>query len=597
MYRPTSIVLIVILTAFLVGLLLACGASEEDSPSGGPGYPGSPGLPGAPAPDQYQLESLRKSMGLDRPLLTRITQSDSAQAPASAPAAMASERVVREVVKEVAVEKTVSQPAAPAPAQAPAAMARAQMVKEVAVEKAVSQAVQVSSEADSTRAQLVTQRRIIIREVDMSLVVDEIQGAVDEIAELAENAGGWVVDSGRWSLHSGSISIRVPADMLDDTIEELRDLAIKVQAENTTSRDVTDEYVDLGARLTNQQATQKALLSLLERATNVEAALEVQRDLTRVQEEVERLSGRIKFLEESSAFSIIRVNLSLAPMAVEVDAGADQTVAVGVPVSFRATFSPPDGIDDYTIAWDFGDASDTRVIHRTAPTQTPGELTTETVAHVYGTTAGSPFIAEVSITGTGEGGIIEGKDTLTVAVSEIPAIEVFAGGGKTVDQNTEMEFSGSFTRPKGLTDVRFEWDFGDGSTPTEGDLPEGVTRATATHVYPDYRREPYIAKLTVSADSEVGEVEASAEFYVYVTEQVGFVVGGFELGDNFKTAVRGLTGFVQGLTVIVIWLAIFSPFWGAIVALVWFIVRWRARRRTEGRERLEAEATATGGAG
>ena len=572
MHRPISIVLIVILTAFLVGLLLACGASEEDSAAG---------APGAPAPDQYQLESLRESRGLDRPLWARITQSDSAQAPAQpAPAATA----------------------APAPASAPAAMAservvmvrEVEVVKEVAVEKAVSQAVQVSSEADSTRAQLVTQRRIIIREVDMSLVVDEIQGAVDEIAELAENAGGWVVDSGRWSLHSGSISIRVPADVLDDTIEELRDLAIKVQAENTTSRDVTDEYVDLGARLTNQLATQKALLSLLERATNVEAALEVQRDLTRVQEEVERLSGRIKFLEESSAFSIIRVNLSLAPMAVEVDAGADQTVAVGVPVSFRATFSPPDGIDDYTIAWDFGDASDTRFIHRTAPTQTPGELTTETVAHVYGTTAGSPFIAEVSITGTGEGGIIEGKDTLTVAVSEIPAIEVFAGGGKTVDQNTEVEFSGSFTRPKGLTDVRFEWDFGDGSTPTEGDLPEGVTRATATHVYPDYRREPYIAKLTVSADSEVGEVEASAEFYVYVTEQVGFVVGGFELGDNFKTAVRGLTGFVQGLTVIVIWLAIFSPFWGAIVALVWFIARWRARRRTEGRERLEAEATATG---
>ena len=572
MHRPISIVLIVILTAFLVGLLLACGASEEDSAAG---------APGAPAPDQYQLESLRESMGLDRPLLARITQSDSAQAPAQpAPAATA----------------------APAPASAPAAMAservvmvrEVEVVKEVAVEKAVSQAVQVSSEADSTRAQLVTQRRIIIREVDMSLVVDEIQGAVDEIAELAENAGGWVVDSGRWSLHSGSISIRVPADVLDDTIEELRDLAIKVQAENTTSRDVTDEYVDLGARLTNQLATQKALLSLLERATNVEAALEVQRDLTRVQEEVERLSGRIKFLEESSAFSIIRVNLSLAPMDMEVDAGADQTVAVGVPVSFRATFSPPDGIDDYTIAWDFGDASDTRFIHRTAPTQTPGELITETVAHVYGTTAGSPFIAEVSITGTGEGGIIEGKDTLTVAVSEIPAIEVFAGGGKAVEQNNAVEFSGSFTRPKGLTDVRFEWDFGDGSTPTEGDLPEGVTRATATHVYPDYRREPYIAKLTVSADSEVGEVEASAEFYVYVTEQVGFVVGGFELGDNFKTAVRGLTGFVQGLTVIVIWLAIFSPFWGAIVALVWFIVRWRARRRTEGRERLEAEATATG---
>ena len=551
MSRLACIALLTILATALVGLLSACGAGAESGDDS--------------SAWARQGGSISESLGLDRP----FGETTAASAPAPQPPA-----------------------ARPAP-PVPTSMTSKQVVKEVAVEKAVSQAVQVSSEADSTRAQLVTQRRIIIREVDMSLVVDDIQAAIDEIAEMAEDVGGWVVDSGRWSLHSGSISIRVPAGVLDDTIAELRTLANRVDAENTTSRDVTDEYVDLGGRLTNQLATHEALLKLLERAEAVETALAVQRDLSRVQEEVERLSGRIKFLEESSAFSIIRVNLRLAPVDVEVDAGADQTVAVGVPVSFRATFSPPDGIDDYTIAWDFGDASDTRVIHRTAPTQTPGELTTETVAHVYGATAGSPFIAEISITGTGEGGIIEGKDTLTVAVSEIPAIEVFAGGSKTVDQNTEVEFSGSFTRPKGLTDVRYEWDFGDGSTPTEGDLPEGVTRATATHVYPDHRREPYIAKLTVSADSEVGEVEASAEFYVYVTEQVGFVVGGFELGDNFKTAVRGLTGFVQGLTVIVIWLAIFSPFWGAIVALVWFIVRWRARRRTEGRERLEAEAAAT----
>ena len=582
MSRLTSIVLLAILATALVGLLSACGASTESGDE-------SMEWP-------RQGGTISKQLGLDQPF-RQMTSDSGAPGPQGSQGAPGLAGLPGHPgnpgpdleVAEAAPQAPAARPASPDPTS----MTSKQVLQEVAVEKMVSQAVQVSSEADRTQAQLVAQRRIIIREVDMSLVVYDIQAAIDDIAEMAADANGWVVDSGRRSLHSGSISIRVPADVLDDTIAELRTLANKVDAENTTSRDVTDEYVDLGGRLTNQQATHEALLKLLERAEAVETALAVQRDLSRVQEEVERLSGRIKFLEESSAFSIIRVNLNLAPMAVVVDAGADRTVAVGVPVSFRATFSPPEGIEDYTIAWDFGDASDTRVIHRTAPTQTPGELTTETVAHVYGTTTGSPFIAEVSITGTGEGGIIEGKDTLTVAVSEIPAIEVFAGDDKTVDQNTEVEFSGSFTRPEGLTDVRYEWDFGDGSTPTEGDLPEGVTRATAAHVYPDYRREPYIAKLTVSADSEVGEVEASAEFYVFVTEQVGFVVGGFELGDSFKTAVRGLTGFVQALTVIVIWLAIFSPFWGAIVALVWFVIRWRSRRRTEKRERLEAEATET----
>ena len=580
MSRLRSIILLAILAAVSVGLLSACGASAGSGDES--------------SKLARQGGTFSEQLGLDRPF-RQVMDDSGAPGPQGAPGMPGNPGNTGPdlEVAEAAPQVPAARPAPPVPTS----IASKQVVQEFAVERAVSQAVQVSSEADRTQAQLVAQRRIIIREVDMSLVVNDIQKAIDDIAEMAADANGWVVDSGRRSLHSGRISIRVPSDVLDDTIAGLRTLANRVEAEDTTSRDVTDEYVDLGARLTNQQATHEALLKLLERAEEVETALAVQRDLSKVQEEVERLSGRIKFLEESSAFSIIRVNLSLAPMAVAVDAGADQTVAVGVPVSFRATFSPPEGIEDYTIAWDFGDASDTRVIHRTAPTQTPGELTTETVAHVYGTTTGSPFIAEVSITGTGQGGIVEGEDTLTVAVSEIPAIEVFAGEGETVEQNTEVEFSGSFTRPEGLTDVRYEWDFGDGSTPTGGDLPEGVTRATATHVYPDHRREPYMARLTVSADSEVGEVESSAEFYVFVTEQVGFVVGGFELGDSFKTAVRGLTGFIQVLTVVVIWLAIFSPFWGAIVALAWFVFRWRSRRRTEKRERLEAEATESGGAG
>lgn len=410
----------------------------------------------------------------------------------------------------------------------------------------------------------------------MALVVDEIQTAIDEIAEIADDAGGWVVDSGRWALHGGSISIRVPSEVLDDTIEHLRGLATKVESENTSSRDVTDEYVDLGARLKNQQATQEALLGLLERATTVEAALAVQRDLSRVQEDVERLSGRIKFLEESAAFSIIRVSLSLAPGEVAVDAGSNLTVAVHEPVKFRATFTPPDGIEDYTITWDFGDATEPQTIYRTAPTQTPGELTTATVNHVYDSTTGSPFIAQVTITGTGESGIIEGKDTLTVSVSEVPVIEVFAGDWMEVEQNTEVSFSGSFTRPQGLTDVRYEWDFGDGLPPQTGDLPEGTTRAYATHVYRDYRPQPYIARLTITAESAVGEIEATRIVEVVVREQVGFVAGGYDFAGSFKSAVRGLTELGQGALVVLIWVVAFVPIWAAIGAVVWLIIRaWR----------------------
>ena len=550
MYRHFHLLFAFVVVATLVGLLAACGVESGD-------------------PASRELGWALATSESDRSENVAPAPAPAAPAAAMAPAAAPPPQLFK-------ADSAPAQPAAPALPQPAAAAAPPPRAVQSQMASAVTDEAMSETAAP---AQLVTQRRIIIREVDMSLVVDEIQKAIDEIADLADEAGGWVVDSGRWALHSGSISIRVPSELLDDTVDELRGLATKVESENTSSRDVTDEYVDLGARLKNQQATQEALLGLLERATTVEAALEVQRDLSSVQEEVERLSGRIKFLEESAAFSIIRVNLSLAPVDVTVDAGSDQTVAVHVPVKFRATFSPPDGIEDYTIIWDFGDATEPQIIHRTAPTQTPGELTTATVNHVYDSTTGSPFIAQVSITGTGEGGIIEGKDTITVSVSEVPAIEVFAGDWLDVEQNTEVSFSGSFTRPQELTNVRFEWDFGDGLPPVTGDLPQGTTRAHATHSYRDHRAEPYIARLTITADSEVGEIEATRIVEVLVREQLGFVAGGYDFAGSLKSAVRGLSELAQGALVVLIWVVIFLPLWAVIGGVLWLVVRVRRMRR------------------
>ena len=453
---------------------------------------------------------------------------------------------------------------------------------------------QVLSEAEGPsgeQVQLVVDRRIIIREVDMDIVVEDIQEAIDEVSDIAVDAGGWVVDSSRYSLHRGGVSIRVPAELLDASIVDLRRMARKVQVEHTSSRDVTDEYVDLQARLRNEQAAEVALLALLERADSVTAALDVRRDLRIVQGEIESMSGRIKFLEETSAFSLIRVTLSLAAVEMAVDTGPDQTAALHAPVRFNATFRPPDGIKDYIITWDFGDGSHPVTVHRTAATQEEGQLVTATVVHTYGDLRGSPFIAHVTITGTGEGGIVEGKDTLTISVSEVPVIEVFAGDSRmVVDQNTEVEFNGSFTRPSGLTNVRYAWDFGDGSPPVEGTLAEGLTVAAASHVYANHRREPYVAKLTVSADSGVGEVVAENAVQVFVREELGLVAGEYGLGATAKDAVRGLTSFGEHIFNILVWVAIFSPVWGALAVVAWLFGPRLRRRIANRRDRMAKEA-------
>ena len=442
------------------------------------------------------------------------------------------------------------------------------------------------SEVSSDDIQLVSQRRIIVRTVDMSLVVVDVAASLDAISDLAKRFDGWVVSSDRSRTHSGFISIRVPSDDLDTAILELRAMAKEVEREVTTSKDVTDEYVDLNSRLTNQQATEGALLKLLERAENVEAALEVQRELSRVQEEIERILGRIKFLEETSAFSLVSIRLELAPIEMPVDAGEDQTVSVPhpqfrsefEPARFRATFEPPEGIEHFVFTWDFGDGSPPVTSDRTAPTAEEGKRVTATMTHFYSDTKDSPYIVEIEMRGTGDTGVAEGDDTLIVTVTELPTVQVFAGENQIVDEDEEVKFSGSFTRPDELTSVRYKWDFGDGSAPETGNVPKGVTKVDSTHTYTDHRPFPFTATLTITAQSEAGEVETASQLSLIVRERPAWTVAGWEPGDTGRTAVRTLSWMGQGVVSGAIWAGIFSPLWLAAggALLIWRRIRRRS---------------------
>ena len=209
--------------------------------------------------------------------------------------------------------------------------------------------------------------------------------------------------------------MRVLAVNLDSAIEMLREMAEDVESEVTTSQDVTDEYFDLQSRLKNQQATEEALIRLLDRATTLWRS---SANLVRCRENVERLLGRIKLLEETSAYSLITVSLKLAPVDMSIDAGPDQSVAAYAPIRFRATFRPPEGMDEHTVTWDFGDGSDPVFIHRTAPTTNESERVTATVTHEYGDPKDFPFIAQVSLSSYGESDVAEGEERRVFSFSE-----------------------------------------------------------------------------------------------------------------------------------------------------------------------------------
>ncbi|KPK10881.1 MAG: hypothetical protein AMJ56_07055 [Anaerolineae bacterium SG8_19] len=168
------------------------------------------------------------------------------------------------------------------------------------------------------------QERLIIREGQMSIVVENTDESLKVIAILAAAKNGWVVDSEVFqsgNAKSGSITIRIPAEEFDTAVEEVRDLALEVTSESTNSQDVTEEFVDLEARVANLEATADRVRSFLDEAKTVEEALAVNAELSRLESEIESLKARMKFLSESAAFSRLTVFITPDELSRPIEVG------------------------------------------------------------------------------------------------------------------------------------------------------------------------------------------------------------------------------------------------------------------------------------
>jgi len=186
-------------------------------------------------------------------------------------------------------------------------------------------------------------------------VVADVADAIEQIAELAVDYEGYVVSSNSWrdgDRLAGTIAIRVPAERFNDAIRALRQMAVEVNSEATTSRDVTEEYVDLSAKLKNLEATEEQFLRIMEKAEKVEDILAVQKELSRTREEIERTKGRMQYLERTSETSLIEVQLEQSKLDVKLSASR-RSVKEGEDVWFEAQVAG--GFAPYSYEWAFGD--------------------------------------------------------------------------------------------------------------------------------------------------------------------------------------------------------------------------------------------------
>ena len=201
---------------------------------------------------------------------------------------------------------------APVPAATPAALYE----KNVAAEQPSTAASGPGVGGDAGLPQAADIGRKIIFNVSLDLIVKDTEASADEIQRVASDLGGFIAQSSVWREEGhprATLTVRVPADKLNDAVTRFRALAVDVEKQSVGSQDVTEDYVDLDAWLKNEQRTESELLELLNSRSETgktEDILEVYRELSAVRSRIEQFQGRMKYLDNLSALATIQISLT-----------------------------------------------------------------------------------------------------------------------------------------------------------------------------------------------------------------------------------------------------------------------------------------------
>jgi len=160
--------------------------------------------------------------------------------------------------------------------------------------------------------------RMIIRTAEIEIESSDPEKCLNEIMSIAESYGGYVQSM---KLHmrggvSARIVIRVPEKSFFNALNDVKKVG-KVVSESVKGEDVTEQYIDLEARLRNLKAEEEWLVSTMEKARNVQELMMIERELWRIRGEIERIEGQLKYLERRVEYSTISVSIVQPPKEPE----------------------------------------------------------------------------------------------------------------------------------------------------------------------------------------------------------------------------------------------------------------------------------------
>jgi len=179
---------------------------------------------------------------------------------------------------------------------------------------------------DAARADLLPIRpsdvtsAMIIRAGQANIEVDSLEPAVALVRTLARQLGGYIANTamqtGRGQVRSATLEVKVPANRFDEGLSGLAPIG-KLESVNVSAEDVGEEFTDATARMANARRLETRLIELIATRTGkLKDVLDVEQELARVREEIERYEGRLRYLQAHAALSALTICVHEPPPVV-----------------------------------------------------------------------------------------------------------------------------------------------------------------------------------------------------------------------------------------------------------------------------------------
>lgn len=163
----------------------------------------------------------------------------------------------------------------------------------------------------SAEGAVVSTNRMIIHQASLSVNVKELDKAQATIEQKVAHYGGYIVESNVYKeddqTSSGKMVVRIPEKHFEKFLADAEGQVAKVLERNVTGQDVTEQYVDLQSRVKSKRAVEERLLAFMSKAQKTEDLLKISADLAKVQEEIEVMVGKMKYLENQTSFSTVEL--------------------------------------------------------------------------------------------------------------------------------------------------------------------------------------------------------------------------------------------------------------------------------------------------